>query len=110
MAEACASLLEKTGMTAEDVTVVIPHQANARIMTAVVNRLNVPHERLFMDVAEVGNTSAASIPIAMDHAWHRGRLRAGDVVLTTAFGGGLAWGANLIRWTAGPPRDGSADG
>ena len=73
MAEACASLLEKTGMTADDVTIVIPHQANARIMLAVVNRLNVPREQLFMDVAEVGNTSAASIPIAMDRAW-RGAL------------------------------------
>jgi 3-oxoacyl-[acyl-carrier-protein] synthase-3 len=103
MAEACASLLEKTGMTADDVSVVIPHQANARIMLAVVNRLKVPHERLFMDVADVGNTSAASIPIAMDHAWRQGRLHPGDVVLTTAFGGGLAWGANLIRWTAAPP-------
>ena len=104
MAEACAHLLEKTGMTADDVSLVIPHQANARIMLAVVNRLNVPHERLFMDVAEVGNTSSASIPIAMDHAWRRGMLHPGDVVLTTAFGGGLAWGANIIRWTAGAPR------
>jgi 3-oxoacyl-[acyl-carrier-protein] synthase-3 len=109
MAEACASLLEKTGMTADDVSVVIPHQANARIMLAVVNRLNVPHERLFMDVAEVGNTSAASIPIAMDHAWRQGRLQPGDLVLTTAFGGGLAWGANLIRWTAPAPPAGSGD-
>ena len=65
-----------------------------------MNRLHVPHERLFMDMAGVGNTSAASIPIAMDHAWRQGRLHPGDLVLTTAFGGGLAWGANLIRWTA----------
>jgi 3-oxoacyl-[acyl-carrier-protein] synthase-3 len=103
MAEACASLLEKAGMSSDDVSIVIPHQANARIMTAVANRLNVPHERLFMDVAEVGNTSAASIPIAIDHAWRQGRLEPGDVLLTTAFGGGLAWGANLVRWTAGAP-------
>ena len=78
---------------------------------AVANRLNVPHERLFMDVAEVGNTSAASIPIALDHAWRQGRLQPEDVLLTTAFGGGLAWGANLVRWTAGAPLDArDADG
>jgi 3-oxoacyl-[acyl-carrier-protein] synthase III len=117
MAEACASLLEKSGVTPEEVTTVIPHQANARIMTAVADRLSIPREKLFMDIAEVGNTSAASIPIAMDRAWRSGRLSPGDVVLTTAFGAGLAWGANLLRWTAPPPaaarpsgEAGSADG
>ncbi|HEY1332132.1 MAG TPA: beta-ketoacyl-ACP synthase III [Actinomycetota bacterium] len=110
MAEACSSLLEKAGMSADDVSVVVPHQANARIMLAVADRLGLPHDKLFVDIAEVGNTSAASIPIALDHAWRAGRIGPGDVVLTTAFGAGLAWGANLIRWTAPAPAAEAARG
>jgi 3-oxoacyl-[acyl-carrier-protein] synthase III len=103
MAGACAELLDKAGMTGDDVAVVIPHQANARIMNAIADRLNIPREKVFSDIEEVGNTSAASIPIAMDHAWRAGAVSPGEVVLTTAFGGGLAWGANLLRWTAPTP-------
>jgi 3-oxoacyl-[acyl-carrier-protein] synthase-3 len=104
MAEASASLIQKAGLASEDVTLMVPHQANARIIRAVAERLHFPAERVFVDLEEVGNTSAASVPIALDHAWRQGRLRPGDVVLTAAFGAGLAWGANLLRWTApGPP-------
>ncbi len=103
MANACRSLLEKSGFTPDDVDVLIPHQANARIMIAVAERLRIPMERAVVDVAEVGNTSAASIPIALDRAWRAGRIRQGSLVLLTSFGAGLAWGANLIRWTAGDP-------
>jgi len=110
MAEACAGLLDKAGMTGDDVAVVIPHQANARIMNAIADRLSIPREKLFVDIEEVGNTSAASIPIAMDHAWRSGAVVPGDVVLTTAFGGGLAWGANLLRWTAPTPEGAQAAG
>ncbi|MGH2676682.1 MAG: 3-oxoacyl-[acyl-carrier-protein] synthase III C-terminal domain-containing protein, partial [Actinomycetota bacterium] len=63
-----------------------------------------PSDRVFVDLEEVGNTSAASVPIALDHAWRAGKVKPGDVVLTAAFGAGLAWGANLIRWTAEAPR------
>jgi 3-oxoacyl-[acyl-carrier-protein] synthase III len=103
MSNACRSLLEKSGFTPDDVDVLIPHQANARIMIAVAERLGVPMERAVVDVAEVGNTSAASIPIALDRAWRAGRIRQGSLVLLTSFGAGLAWGANLIRWTSADP-------
>lgn len=103
MADAAARLLEKAGMTADDVAMVVPHQANVRIINSVAQRLGVPPERVYVDIETVGNTSAASVPVAIDHAWREGRLSPGDVVLTVAFGAGLAWGANLIRWTAGPP-------
>ena len=73
------------------------------IIAAVGKRLGLDPAKVFVDIAEVGNTSAASIPIAMDRAWRAGRLHPGDVVLTTAFGAGLAWGANLLRWTAPTP-------
>jgi 3-oxoacyl-[acyl-carrier-protein] synthase-3 len=103
MAEAASRLLEKAGMSADDVTLMVPHQANARIIRAVADRLHFPRDRVFVDLEEVGNTSAASVPIALDHAWRQGLMRPGDVVLTAAFGAGLAWGANLIRWTAEAP-------
>jgi 3-oxoacyl-[acyl-carrier-protein] synthase III len=103
MAAACRELLEKSGHTAADVDVLIPHQANARIMIAVAERLGVPEERSVLDVAEVGNTSAASIPIALARAWNAGRIAEGDLVLFTSFGAGLTWGATLVRWTMPGP-------
>jgi 3-oxoacyl-[acyl-carrier-protein] synthase-3 len=99
MSNACRQLLEKSGYTADDVDLLIPHQANARIMIAVAERLGVPMERAVVDVETVGNTSAASIPIALDRAWRAGRVHQGDLLLFTSFGSGLAWGANLLRWT-----------
>ena len=99
MASACRELLEKSGFTPDDVDLLIPHQANARIMIAVAERLGIGMDRAVVDVETVGNTSAASIPIALDRAWRGGRVREGDLVLLTSFGAGLAWGANLIRWT-----------
>jgi 3-oxoacyl-[acyl-carrier-protein] synthase-3 len=107
MASACSEVLEKAGLSSADIDAVIGHQANARILAALGKRLALDPDKVFMDIAEVGNTSAASIPIAMDRAWRSGRLKPGDLVLTTAFGAGLTWGANLIRWTAPAPGAGS---
>jgi 3-oxoacyl-[acyl-carrier-protein] synthase III len=106
MAAACRELLEKSGHSIDDVDVLIPHQANARIMSAVVERLGIEQARAVVDVADVGNTSAASIPIALDRAWRAGTIRQGDLVLFTSFGAGLTWGATLVRWTL--PSPGSA--
>ena len=99
MAAACRQLLEKSGHTPDEVHLLIPHQANARIMIAVADRLGIGPDRAVIDVETVGNTSAASIPIALDRAWRAGRVGEGDLVLLTSFGAGLAWGANLLRWT-----------
>src|ERR671918_414462 len=99
MADASARLLDKAGIGADGVALVVPHQANLRIIQSVAQRLGVSMERVYVDIETVGNTSAASVPVAMDHAWREGRLEPGDVVLTVAFGAGLAWGANLLRWT-----------
>ena len=103
MSNACRQLLEKSGYTSDDVDLLIPHQANARIMIAVAERLGIPMERAVVDVETVGNTSAASIPIALDRAWRAGRVHQGDLLLFTSFGAGLAWGANLLRWTGPSP-------
>ena len=105
MAAACREVLEKNGHAPDDVDVLIPHQANARIMRAVAERLHVPAEKAVLDVAEVGNTSAASIPIALDRAWRAGRIREGDLVLFTSFGAGLTWGATVMRWTMPSPEE-----
>ncbi len=99
MASACREVLDKNGFSSDDVDLLIPHQANARIMRSVAERLHITGDRAVIDVEEVGNTSAASIPLALDRAWRAGRVHDGDLVLLTSFGGGLAWGANLVRWT-----------
>jgi 3-oxoacyl-[acyl-carrier-protein] synthase-3 len=103
MAAACRDLLEKSDHSIDDVDVLIPHQANARIMQAVVERLGIDPAKAVVDVAEVGNTSAASIPIALDRAWRTGRIHQGDLVLFTSFGAGLTWGATLVRWAMPEP-------
>lgn len=98
MGESAARLLERNGLTKEDVSLVIPHQANSRIIEAISERIKVPMERFFVNVDRYGNTSAASIPIALSEAQASGRLKRGDTVLLVAFGGGLTWGAALVKW------------
>ena len=98
MADISAEMLEKAGYTVDDVKVVIPHQANQRITDAVASRLGVPEEKVYSNIAEHGNTSSASIPIAMDECIQSGRIKEGDLVLLTAFGGGVTSGASVIRF------------
>jgi 3-oxoacyl-[acyl-carrier-protein] synthase-3 len=105
MAEASNELLSKAGIAPGELSLVVGHQANARILAALGKRLGLHPDQVVIDIAEVGNTSAASIPIALDRAWRAGRLAPGGTILTVAFGAGLSWGANLIRWTMPSPVD-----
>lgn len=98
MVESSTKALEMSGVLPEDIALVIPHQANRRIIQAVAQRLTVPQDRVFDNVNSYGNTSAASIGIAFDEAVRTGRLKRGDVVLLTAFGSGLTWGAMVLRY------------
>lgn len=98
MAEISREMLDKAGYTVDDVDLVIPHQANQRITDAVASRLNVPEEKVYSNIAEHGNTSSASIPIALDECLQSGKVKEGDLVLLTAFGGGVTWGGTLIRF------------
>jgi 3-oxoacyl-[acyl-carrier-protein] synthase-3 len=91
-------VLAACGLAHGDVTWFIPHQANRRIIDAVGQRLEVPADRLYVNIERYGNTSAASIPIALDELNRAGRIRPGDVVLFSAFGAGLTWGAGVVRW------------
>ena len=90
--------LEKAGLTVADVTWVIPHQANVRIIDAVADHLGIAHEKCIVNIANMGNTSAATIPTAMDEAVRAGRIKRGDVVLLTAFGSGLTYGSTVLRF------------
>ncbi len=98
MEDACLTALKHNGLEVADVDLLVPHQANLRILNAVGQRLGIPEEKVCVNVQRYGNTSAASIPLALDDAVQAGRLKAGDLVLLCAFGGGLTWGSALIRW------------
>ena len=98
MEDAVRGLLIKEQISFESIDLVIPHQANVRILNNLIERLEIPKEKVFINVAEYGNTSAASIPIALDEAKREGRIAAGDTILFCTFGGGLTWGATLIKW------------
>lgn len=98
MGEVAVQALEKAGIPPEEVSLFIPHQANIRIIQAAAERLNLPMERVFVNVDRYGNTSAASIPIAIYEAWAQGRLKKGDLAVVVGFGAGLTWGACVIRW------------
>jgi 3-oxoacyl-[acyl-carrier-protein] synthase-3 len=96
MEEACRRVLESTDRRITDIDLVIPHQANIRIIDAVASRLDVERDRVFVNIDRYGNTSSASIPIALDEARRQGRVGEGSTILMTAFGGGLAWGASVV--------------
>lgn len=98
MSDISAEMLTKAGYTVEDVDLVIPHQANQRITDAVASRLGAPEEKVYSNIAFHGNTSSASIPIALDECLESGKIKEGDLVLLTAFGGGVTWGATVIRF------------
>ncbi len=98
MADISAEMIEKAGYTVDDIDLVIPHQANQRITDAVASRLGVPEEKVYSNIAEMGNTSSASIPIAMDECIQSGKIKEGSLVLLTAFGGGVTWGGTVIRF------------
>ena len=96
--ESISEVLEKGGFTIDDVDLLVPHQANQRITDAVGQRMGLPREKVFSNISKYGNTTAATIPIAMAEAEAEGRLKKGDLIVTVAFGSGFTWGANLIRW------------
>ncbi|MCL2123957.1 MAG: 3-oxoacyl-ACP synthase, partial [Desulfovibrionaceae bacterium] len=97
MAQVCKDILARNALRAEDVHLLIPHQANMRIIEAVSSRLNFPEDRVFTNVADYGNTSAASVPLALYDARKQGRMPSGARVLMTTFGSGLTWAAGLLR-------------
>jgi 3-oxoacyl-[acyl-carrier-protein] synthase III len=104
MSEVARQLCDDVGWTVDDVSFVVPHQANLRIVEAVAKRLAIPMDRVVFNGDHYGNTSAASIPLALDEAHRDGRLRAGDRLLCLAFGAGATWGGVAMEWTLDTPR------
>lgn len=98
MVGSCTTSLERAGVSPADVALVVPHQANARILEAGMDGLGIPRERMSLVVERFGNTSAASVPLALADAIERGRLHDGDVVLLVGFGAGMAWASAAMRW------------
>jgi len=96
--ESVGVTLARSSITADDVSWFIPHQANLRIIEAAANRLGIPRERTVVNIERYGNTSAASIPLAMSEAADDGRIRDGDLLLMSGFGAGMAWGSVVVRW------------
>jgi 3-oxoacyl-[acyl-carrier-protein] synthase-3 len=93
------AVLERCGVSVEDVDVYVPHQANVRILDHAAQKLGIPRERMVVNVDRYGNTSSGSIPLALAEAQRDGRLTKGDLVLMTGMGAGLTWGSALMEWT-----------
>jgi 3-oxoacyl-[acyl-carrier-protein] synthase-3 len=96
--EIAARTVEENRLDPSQLSLLIPHQANLRIIQATAKRLNLPEEKVFVNIEKYGNTSAASIPIALDEALRAGRVKDGEYILLEAFGGGLTWASALLRW------------
>jgi len=96
--EVIREALDANGVALSDVSIVIPHQANLRITQAVAKALGISPEKVFSDIEKYGNTTAASVPIALDECVEEGRIRNGDIVCLAAFGSGFTWASTLIRW------------
>jgi 3-oxoacyl-[acyl-carrier-protein] synthase-3 len=104
LGETIKDAMQQIGLTPENLSLVIPHQANQRIIDHVAKSLKIPDDRVYSNIARYGNTSAASIPIALVEAAEAGRIGPGDIIAFIGFGGGLSWGTAIIEWTAVPSR------
>jgi 3-oxoacyl-[acyl-carrier-protein] synthase-3 len=98
MRTAAEKVIERAGLKPEDITLVIPHQANLRIIDAIADRLTIPNEKVYVNLHKYGNTSAAAVAIALDEAHREGRFKRGDNIILVVFGAGLTWAATAIEW------------
>lgn len=98
MKNSANEVIERAGLQPEDISLVIPHQANLRIIDAIADRLTVPNDRVFVNLHKYGNTSAAAIAIALDEAHREGKVKRGDKIVMVAFGAGMTWAAAAIEW------------
>ena len=96
--EATERLLTRLGMTTQDIDMLIPHQANIRIIDSAVQRLGLPKEKCYINIQKYGNTSAGTIPIALDEAIQEGKVKKGDTIVTVGFGAGLTWASGVMKW------------
>jgi 3-oxoacyl-[acyl-carrier-protein] synthase-3 len=109
VSDSIETVVKKAGLTLAEIDLIVPHQANTRIIESVAKRLKLPMDKFFLNLHRAGNTSAASIPIALVDAIHAGRLHPDDNVVFVGFGGGLTWAAGVIKWDVTPPEVSAAD-
>jgi 3-oxoacyl-[acyl-carrier-protein] synthase-3 len=98
MAETAIRLMKTNGLTGEDIGLFIPHQANFRIIDAVAKKIGLTRDKVIVNIEKYGNTTAATIPVAMSEAWQAGRMKKNDWIIMTAFGAGFTWGSVLLKW------------
>jgi 3-oxoacyl-[acyl-carrier-protein] synthase-3 len=98
MGDSSARAIKDAGLSLEDIDLLIPHQANVRIIDATARRLGIDDGKVYVNIHSYGNTSAATIPVALTEALEEGRIQPGDTIAFTAFGGGLSWGSAVYRW------------
>lgn len=98
MSKAAAIAIERAGLTTDDISLVIPHQANLRIIEAMIKRTRISMDKVYLNIDKYGNTSSASVPLALDEVNRQGRIKPGDNILMVAFGGGLIWGSTVVKW------------
>lgn len=98
MADASEKVLKQAGLTWDDIALVVPHQANYRIVDSAIKRMGIEKDKVFLNLEKYGNTSASCIPVALTQAVEQGRIKKGDKVVLVGFGGGLTWGAALLEW------------
>ncbi len=98
MISSCQEILSASSLSSTDISLLIPHQANMRIIKAAAQKLNLTEDQVFVNIEKYGNTSAGSIPLALDEAVRGGRVKEGDILLFVAFGGGLTWASTIVRW------------
>jgi 3-oxoacyl-[acyl-carrier-protein] synthase-3 len=96
--EVCEEALAYNNVTLDDIRIIIPHQANLRILQGLAKQLDISMDKIYVNIERYGNISSATVPIALDEAVKEGTIQPGDLVLLAAFGGGLTWGSSLIRW------------
>jgi 3-oxoacyl-[acyl-carrier-protein] synthase-3 len=99
MADVSGRLLSRNGVSPDEIKLLIPHQANYRIIDSVARKLNLKPEQVMVNIQKYGNTTAATIPMAMSEAWEEGKLDPGDRIILSAFGAGFTWGSLLMTWT-----------
>ena len=98
MRTAAETVIERAGLSPDDIKLIVPHQANLRIIDAIADRLSVPNEKVYINLDKYGNTSAAAVAIALDEAHREGRFERGDNIILVVFGAGLTWAATAIEW------------
>jgi 3-oxoacyl-[acyl-carrier-protein] synthase-3 len=103
MAQVAVEILEHHDLKGKDLTLFIPHQANLRIIDATVKKLGIDYDKVMINIEKYGNTTAATIPLALSEAWEQGKIDKGDLVLFATFGGGFTWGSTLLRWGIDKP-------